>query len=481
VGDLLLYAVGWLVGPRVFAWRRVHRAVSPTQVATIRNGLNRRLAALIIASRFVPGTRLALYVTSGALGASPWLFAGWCAVAVAIWTPILVLGAAQALPVVSSSWTMQILGVGLLLAALRGLQHLLRDRTMRARAVASLSLAWRWEFWPMWLFYAPVAAWIAVLTLRYRGVGALRAANPGMRDGGIVGESKFEILQALPAAWTAPSLFVPPGGIAERMTLFSSQISNRAWQFPLIFKPDVGQRGTGVKLIRTAEEARGYLAKEPRAVVVQPFHPGPYEAGVFYYRLPSWPRGRILSITDKRFPVVVGDGASTLERLVWNDSRLRMQASTFLSRHADRRQEVPAAGERVALAMAGNHCQGTLFRDGRHLITPALEARIDAIAHAYDGFFIGRFDIRYSDVERFKAGEDFTIIELNGTTAESTNIYDPDGSLFGAYRQLFRQWQLVFEIGAANLALGSPSMSVFQLLRLIRAHQAAPAAFALAD
>jgi hypothetical protein len=214
---------------------------------------------------------------------------------------------------------------------------------------------------------------------------------------------------------------------------------------------------------------------------VQPFHPGPYEAGVFYYRLPSWSRGRILSITDKQFPAAVGDGVTTLEQLIWNDSRLRMQAHTFLARHADRRQEIPAAGERVALVMAGNHCQGTLFRDGQHLITKALEDRIDAIAREYVGFFIGRFDIRYTDVERFKAGEDFTIIELNGTTAESTNIYDPDGSLFAAYRQLFRQWQLVFEIGAANLALGSPSISLEELLRLVRAQRATPGVFAVAD
>ena len=37
---------------------------------------------------------------------------------------------------------------------------------------------------------------------------------------------------------------------------------------------------------------------------------------------------------------------------------------------------------------------------------PALERRVDEIARAVPGFFIGRFDVRYSDVERFKAGED---------------------------------------------------------------------------
>lgn len=107
--------------------------------------------------------------------------------------------------------------------------------------------------------------------------------------------------------------------------------------------------------------------------------------------------------------------------------RLRIQAETYLARHAGSLERVLAAGERLPLTIAGNHCQGTLFRDGRHLLTPALEARIDRVAQAYPGFYIGRFEIRYSDVERFKAGEDVAIVELTGATAESTNIYDPRG------------------------------------------------------
>jgi hypothetical protein len=115
------------------------------------------------------------------------------------------------------------------------------------------------------------------------------------------------------------------------------------------------------------------------------------------------------------------------------------------------------------------------------LITPALEERIDAIARAYHGFYIGRFDVRYSDVERFKAGEDLAIVELNGATAESTNIYDPDGSLVGAYRQLFKQWSLVFGIGAANRASGVEPASAARLIQLLRQHLGTSPAFSTSD
>ena len=67
-----------------------------------------------------------------------------------------------------------------------------------------------------------------------------------------------------------------------------------------------------------------------------------------------------------------------------------------------------------------------MFLDGAELITPAVEARIDEIARQVPGFFIGRFDVRYASLEAFRRGDDLAIVELNGVTSESTNIYDPD-------------------------------------------------------
>src|SRR5262249_32327281 len=150
--------------------------------------------------------------------------------------------------------------------------------------------------------------------------------------------------------------------------------------------------------------------------------------------------------------------------------RYRLQADTFCARHHDVLTQVLDEGETFPLAIAGNHCQGTTFRDGRHLITPALERRIDDIARAYAGFFVGRFDIRYSDVDAFTAGDDVAMVELNGVTAESTNIYDPDGTLFAAYRVLFAQWRIVFAIGAANRRAGASISSLRRLVDLVRAH-----------
>jgi hypothetical protein len=53
-------------------------------------------------------------------------------------------------------------------------------------------------------------------------------------------------------------------------------------------------------------------------------------------------------------------------------------------------------------------------------------------------------------------------------TSESTDIYNPGNSLLAAYRVLFRQWRVAFEIGAANRRSGTPTAGVLELLRLLR-------------
>jgi hypothetical protein len=333
----------------------------------------------------------------------------------------------------------------------------------------------------MWVFYGPVAVWVVLLSIRHRGLSTVTAANPGMPDGGTIGESKFEILASLPVESTVPSALVPAGPARSRVCSVLDLMREADWRFPLVMKPDVGQRGVDVKLVRDAGGVEDYFLRAPGPVLVQPYHEGPFEAGVFYYRMPGWSRGRILSITDKHFPYVVGNGRSSLEQLVWEHPRYRMQATLFLRRHRRDRARVLADGERFQLAIAGNHAQGTLFRDGSHLLTPALAERIDAIARTYPGFFVGRFDIRYRNAEDFKAGLNLAIVELNGASAESTNIYDPGASLLDAYRQLFRQWSIVFAIGAANRAEGVPASSPRRLFDLVRGHFSRRAAFDVAD
>jgi hypothetical protein len=428
----------------------------------------------VLAARFLPGARVPVYLAAGALGleAGPFLF--WSALAGLVWTPLLVLaavalGEAAAVPfayLAGPGWPSLVLSLVALFVLLR-LAVLLSSEMGRAKLHASVSLLWRWEFWPTWLFYLPLLPWLAWLSLRYRGPLVWTAANPGIPHGGVVGESKFAILQQLPADSVLASFLLSVEGPAERLERFRQEMRERGWDYPIILKPDASQRGAGVRLVRSEEDAEKYLREHPVDVIVQQYHAGPHEAGIFYYRLPGEERGHIFSVTHKVFPVLTGDGQSTVEELIWRHPRYRMQADTFLRRHEARLGLVLGEGEALPLALAGNHCQGTMFLDGAHLITPELERAVDEAARQFDGFFIGRFDVRYSSTEELRAGRGLAVVELNGVMSESTNIYDPGWSLLEAYATLARQWELLYRIGDANRRRGHRPTSLLELIRLL--------------
>jgi hypothetical protein len=179
--------------------------------------------------------------------------------------------------------------------------------------------------------------------------------------------------------------------------------------------------------------------------------------------------------------MLTGDGIHTVEHLIIHHPRHSLQADIFLARHAAQRNAILPKGQTLPLALAGNHCQGTLFKDGAHLLTPALEARINAIVEHYPGFYFGRCDIRYTNADAFRAGTDLAILELNGVSSESTNMYDPAMSFVRSYYYLAKTWQLAFQIGAANASTGTPTTSLLGILRALRQHNSAPQLNPLSD
>jgi len=327
----------------------------------------------------------------------------------------------------------------------------------------------RWEFWPPYIFYAPVVAYIVYLGIRFRSWTLFTAANPDIPGGGFIGESKHDILEHLKgAAWALPvSALLAEGNADQRFSKAAAFIEKHQLQFPVVLKPDAGQRGSGVVIVRSLKGMREYFEHAPFPTILQEYVPG-REFGVFYYRYPGKSRGRVLSITEKRMPIVTGDGRRTLQELIFADGRAVCMAAFYLRKNAQAAREAPAAGEPVQLVEIGTHCRGAIFLDGSCTVTPALERTIQRIADCFDGFFFGRFDIRVPSLEDFMAGKNLKVVELNGVTSEATHIYDPACGLLDAYRALFRQWRIAFEIGKANRARGVRPTSAAELLVMTR-------------
>ena len=472
IGDALLYLMGRGLGRKALLSSWARRWVSEESIEASESWFARRGSWMLVASRFMPGMRLPTYLAAGFLKLPFGRFLWVTGIVVVVWTVLIFViahhagGRMQTAPPWGASGSVWIyLAMGVMGAWCLGW-------------LRKLPGYWRrWEFWPAWLFYLPVIVNALRLSVKYGGFTLPTASNPGIETGGMVGESKFAVLRQLQVLFpeaTAESWLLESGDGSCRPAALKRILEAHGVEYPFILKPDVGQRGLGVKRVHDWVEAEAYLSRTRVPLVVQRYIPGPYEAGVFYYRFPHETKGRVMAITEKVFPAVVGDGRRTLEELVRQDSRARWMADRYLKRLGPRRHQVPEPGESVSLVATGNHAQGCVFRDGSRWLTPELEARIDAISRQLPGFCIGRFDVRFESESSFREGHGFQILELNGASAEATHIYDARHSIGFAYATLFRQWDLVYAIGSAQRALGVSTTSVWELCRRwFQARQAA--------
>jgi hypothetical protein len=94
-----------------------------------------------------------------------------------------------------------------------------------------------------------------------------------------------------------------------------------------------------------------------------------------------------------------------------------------------------------------------------------LEQIFDAIAREVPGFFVGRFDVRYSSLEELKRGEGFAIVEYNGAGGEPTHIWDPRTSIIATYAGLLGHLRCLYVVGAENRARGARPMALRTLVR----------------
>jgi membrane protein DedA with SNARE-associated domain len=348
---------------------------------------------------------------------------------------------------------------------------------------------------PPALFYLPlVINWIR-LGVRHRSLTLPTAANPTIFTGGMWGEAKSSYFCDVAAAerqWVADFVVVKRNaGVWSLSADIDSAIHALAGAnlgYPLIAKPDIGWHGHGVRRIDSRAELENYIAHFPESntIMLQRYVPHAAEAAVLYARLPGESSGRVLSLTLRYFPQVIGNGRMTVRELIATDPRAQWKSALHLGVDPTHRgvdpfdlERVPSRGEVVRIALIGNQRAGALYRDGRRHITRALDARFDAIACGMKEFHYGRFDIRFETVEALMRAEDFSIVEINGIGGEAIDCWDPRLSVGEVYRRLAEQQRLLFLIGDRNRARGfcpTPAgdfvTSLFRQNRLIRRYPA---------
>jgi hypothetical protein len=304
-----------------------------------------------------------------------------------------------------------------------------------------------WEYWPFHVVYSPLYVYWLWLCVKARSFFFFNTSNPSVSNGGFLMESKKQIYDLLPWQYYPNTILVhndtPFGDIIK-------EIERNNFHYPLVGKPDIGMKGLSVKKLNNQKELFEYAIQSKVNFLVQEFIPYENEVGIFYYRFPNEQKGHISGIVKKEFLTVEGDGESTIAELLRKDKRHILQVPTLKKSYGNDLRGILQKGQKRILVPYGNHVRGAKFIDASDLIDDELTNTIDTICRRVKGFYFGRLDIRFNSWEELKQGKNISIIELNGAGSEPTHMYDPKHSIFFAWKEIIRHWNILFRISQLN-------------------------------
>ena len=316
-----------------------------------------------------------------------------------------------------------------------------------------------YEYWPFMVLYFPTAFYWMYLILKSRSLTFFTLTNPLEEFGQFFGESKEHTLGKIKSQYLPTSVPVKLDMSIEE----AIQVRQTAGiEYPCIVKPDWGERGVNVEMVRNDAEFATYLEKTDRDSIIQEYIDYPIELGVFYHRFPDGSKSTITGIVEKELMTVTGDGHSNVEALMELRDRTRFQIDRLRNTKPDLLKQVPAGGEVVLLEPIGNHNRGTKFMDGARLIRPELVKVFDDVSESINGFYYGRFDIKVRDLDAMYRGEGIRVLEVNGVYSEPAHIYDPNWKLRDAWKEIIRHMRVVYDLAMFNKARGyEPSSSSY--------------------
>jgi len=314
-----------------------------------------------------------------------------------------------------------------------------------------------WEYWSTPTIYLPLFPVWLYCTWKARTLLFFHGANPSIKYGGMAMESKKEIYDLIPENWIPKTIFAS-SEISFQEIL--SELKSQTINFPIIAKPNIGLKGLGVVEIKNIAELENYHQNNRFDFLIQEKINYQNEVGIFYHRFPDEKKGKITGMVKKEFLSVKGNGKKTLRELVMENPRSAFQIKAIEQNLGNEIQKIVPENEEIILIPFGSHTRGAKFIDISNEITEKLAQKIDEICTKVNGFYFGRLDVMFENLELLKNGENFKIIEINGSKSEPTHMYDPKHSLFFAWKEITKHWRIMAEISRRNHEKGFPYLNL---------------------
>jgi hypothetical protein len=196
---------------------------------------------------------------------------------------------------------------------------------------------------------------------------------------------------------------------------YKNNINN--FNYPLVFKPCLCSAfGNKVELIYTKAQAKKYMENNlDEEVMVQKLHKGPYEGTILYEKNPITKKVNIIFV-ERVNPKKSND--------VWFWKSSDSYKFGYYSIHKPEFE------------------------------TEALKEYTIRVCDKIPEFYMGRFDIRFSNHDDLKKGKNIGIVELNEQLCSDTRYNDKQSGLYNGY--IFIRWILIrIYYGLCNVLKGN--------------------------
>ena len=486
IGDSVLYLIGRFLGRPVLRKAPFKWIISEQEVDRMSDWFdkNPKGFALIISSRFIPGSRVPTFVAAGIMKLNMVKLVMLFFIAAAVWTPPLILLAEKVgAGVIDKFKEWHHNAAWIVIGAILGLwlitHYVIPAFTWRGRRRhVMMRRQWtRHEFWPHLILAVPPMLHYLWQSIVHRSFTLFTLVNRGLgKDGGLPSGSKFEHYTKFLADQNNPSVaavsvktaLVPANeSLDARTEEVLTLMHKNGIAFPCVLKPEIGDGGVGVCVVRSRDHLRNWLEVNPDAAMVQEYVGG-NEYEIIWSRRPGRADGRIQTVVQKDFVVVKGDGERKLEDLIWADDKGVSNGKLFSKQNFRDANCVLEAGETYTLAPIGSRIKGANFISRPELRSGTLADVIDRLADACGDVHYLVLDVRAENDADIADGKNIRITGVKGAGAASGMIFDGYVRMGMAYSRAFRQMNYCFSIGAEvrDEQGVKPEISAFRLFEM---------------
>jgi hypothetical protein len=325
-----------------------------------------------------------------------------------------------------------------------------------------------WEKAPWMVQFAPV---IVKFFPKFKYA---EAVNPGLEGfSGFMGVSKQGIVERLNSQYRPNHVFFKDVPTLENLEQRFEEENGEALTFPIICKPDIGERASGIKYMYSSEQLEEYLQpideslsdeaqkklKDQRAQPnfhLEKFHDD-REFALSFTKDPDTGEYQTWSLVEKQIPFVVGDGNTTLRELIVNKVEEMNLASDRKDKifncfsQEDLETKLPD-GEHKTIVKMASISYGTTFKkiDLKETQMQQLRTLLPLLIEDSKGIYQGRFDLRAKSLEDLLEGL-LKIIEKNGLGGMPMEIYESHLSISEKYKILFTYFEYLLQIAERNV------------------------------